>query len=274
MAAIASADFDYIRTLVCQTSGIVLDHGKEYLVESRILPLARRLQLPSIAAVVEVLRKGTDADVKKKVIEAMTTNETTFFRDVAPFDALRTGVLPRLIEARQTSRALRIWCAASSTGQEPYSLAMLLAEHFPALESWDVSIVASDLSTDVLDRARAGRYSQLEVNRGLPATFLAKYFEKHGVEWQLKEHVRKRVTFQQLNLINQWPLMLPLDIVLIRNVMIYFDVDTKRDILGRIRRLLRPDGFLFLGAAETTMTLDASFERMQYERAGCYRLAA
>jgi chemotaxis protein methyltransferase CheR len=272
--AIAAADFDYVRTLVCQSSGIVLDHGKEYLVESRLGPLARRLQLPSIAAVVEGLRKGHNAALTNSVIEAMTTNETTFFRDVAPFDALRTGVLPRLIEARQSARSLRIWCAASSTGQEPYSLAMLLAEHFPALESWDVSIMASDLSTDVLDRARTGRYSQLEVNRGLPATFLVKYFDKQGAEWQLKDYIRKRVTFQQLNLIKAWPYMPALDIVLIRNVMIYFDVETKRDILGRIRRLLRSDGFLFLGAAETTLTLDASFERMQFERAGCYRLAA
>lgn len=271
---ISSADFDFVRQVVLTNSGIVLESGKEYLVEARLAPLVRKAAQPSLEALIAGLRRGADPSLRRQVIEAMTTNETTFFRDVQPFEALRKHILPELIAARRSSRELSVWCAASSTGQEPYSLAMLLLENFPELAGWNWRIIASDLSLDVLERAREGRYNQIEINRGLPAAYLVKYFEKNGVEWQLKADVRRRVDYRQVNLVQTWPTLPMFDIVMIRNVMIYFDVDTKKSILDRIKRHLRPDGYLFLGAAETTMSLDDSFDRVQLDRAGCYRLGA
>lgn len=268
---IASVDFDLVRRTVFDNAGIVIEPGKEYLVEARLSGLVRKQGMPSLDALLQRL-KHNDPALRRDVIEAMTTNETTFFRDGAPFDLLRTEVLPRLIAARAASRQLSIWCAASSTGQEPYSLAMLLAEHFPSLAEWRIRILATDLSRDVLSRAKTGCYSQLEVNRGLPITYLVKYFEKQGIEWQLLPRIRERVEFQQMNLIQAWPLMPAFDVVFIRNVMIYFDVAAKKVILERIARLLPRDGYLFLGAAETTMNLDDRFRRAPFERAGCYQL--
>ena len=270
---IASVDFDFVRRTVFDTAGIVIEPGKEYLVESRLLGLARKQGLASLEVLLERMKRD-DGSLRRDVIEAMTTNETTFFRDGAPFDLLRTEVIPRLIAARAATRELSIWCAASSTGQEPYSLAMLLAEHFPSLGDWRVRILATDLSRDVLARAQAGCYTQLEVNRGLPITYLVKYFEKHGAEWRLVPRIRERVQFQQMNLVQAWPMMQAFDIVFIRNVMIYFDVAAKKSILERIGRLLPRDGYLFLGAAETTMNLDDRFKRAPFERGGCYQLAA
>ncbi|MGC4082689.1 MAG: protein-glutamate O-methyltransferase CheR [Vicinamibacterales bacterium] len=272
--ALTSSDFDFVRTFVAARAGIVLESGKEYLVEARLHPLAARLGFGGIGDMVATLRRTSDKELERRLIEAMTTNETTFFRDSAPFEALRLDVLPRLIDARRHTRQLTIWCAASSTGQEPYSLAMLMAEHFPALDTWNVQFIASDLSLDVLERAKAGRYSQLEVNRGLPVQYLMKYFTRHGSQWEIVPDIRRRVDFRQINLIEPWPLLPVFDLVFIRNVMIYFDVDAKRSILARIRQRLRPDGHLFLGAAETTMNIDAGFARTDHERAGCYRLAA
>ena len=272
--ALTPSDFDFVRAFVSGRAGIVLESGKEYLVESRLKPLATKLGFASIAELVAALRRTQDRNSERQPIEAMTTNETTFFRDIAPFDALRDHVLPPLIAARRPSRQLNIWCAASSTGQEPYSVAMLLAEHFPELRTWNVNFVATDLSEEVLERARAGRYSQLEVNRGLPVNYLMKYFVRQGVTWEISADIRRRVEFKQMNLIKPWPFFPQFDLVFIRNVMIYFDTDTKRAILSHIRQLLRPDGHLFLGAAETALNLDPSFVRTDYARAGCYRLAA
>jgi chemotaxis protein methyltransferase CheR len=272
--AITQAEFDFIRTLVSARAGIVLESGKEYLVEARLAPVTTRLGLPSIGDLVSRVRGEPRGGLASHVVEAMTTNETTFFRDSRPFEALRTQMLPGLIQARRTCTQLRIWCAASSTGQEPYSLAMLLAEHFPELASWEVQIIASDLSVDVLDRAKAARYTQFEVNRGLPIQYLMKYFQKQGTEWQLKRSIADRVEFKQINLIEHWPVFPPLDMVFIRNVMIYFDVETKKQILQRIRHVLRPDGSLFLGAAETTMNLGNEFTRTEHDLAGIYRVAA
>jgi chemotaxis protein methyltransferase CheR len=270
---IATVDFDLVRRTVFATAGIVIEPGKEYLVESRLGTLARKRGMPSIDVLMQALKRDDQA-LRRDVIEAMTTNETAFFRDGAPFDSLRTEVLPRLIAARAATRELSIWCAASSTGQEPYSLAMMMAEHFPVLENWRVKILATDLSRDVLVRAEAGCYSQIEVNRGLPITYLVKYFEKQGAEWQLRPRIRQRVEFRQMNLVQAWPVMPTCDVVMIRNVMIYFDVAAKKSILERIGRLLRPDGYMFLGAAETTLKLDERFKRAPFERAGCYQWAA
>jgi chemotaxis protein methyltransferase CheR len=268
---ITANEFEQIRTLVRQQAGIVLEPGKEYLVDSRLQPLARREGFGAVADLITGLKGPMGAVLSQKVVDAMTTNETTFFRDVEPFEVLRKNVFPELIEARKATRRLHIWYAASSTGQEPYSVSMLIQEHFPQLLSWDLQQIATDISPSVLARAREGKYGQVEVNRGLPAHYLVKYFNKLGNEWQLKDPIRRMVRFEELNLIRTWPTMPEIDIVMIRNVMIYFDVDAKKQILGRIKRILRPDGYMFLGGAETTMNLDDGFARQQYDRAGCYR---
>jgi len=267
-----STDFEFVSSLVLKRSAIVLEPEKKYLVESRLLPLAQREGLSSIAELVAQMRANSLNGLHQKVVEAMTTNETSFFRDLNPFEALRKVVLPDMFQRRAAERRLHIWCGASSTGQEPYSIALLLREHFARFADWKIGIVATDLSTDVLARARLGCYSQLEVNRGLPAPLLVKYFQRQGTEWRLKEEVRRQVEFRQLNLIDgAWGISAA-DIVFIRNVLIYFDVSTKKAILQRIRQVMRPDGYLFLGGAETTLNLDDSFERNCFERCTCYRL--
>ncbi len=202
----------------------------------------------------------------------MVTTESSFFRDHHPFEALRNVVLPDLINRRRPERSLNIWCAASSHGQEPYSIAILLRDHFPELAGWKVTLLASDLSREVLARAREGRYNQIEVNRGLPAALLLKHFEQHGTDWQLKLPVRHMVEFQEINLARPWPALPRMDLVLIRNVMIYFDVETKKDILARLASLLRPDGYLVLGGAETTINLNGSYRRVEPLKAGLYQI--
>jgi chemotaxis protein methyltransferase CheR len=270
--SISTADFDFIRTMVREQAAIVLETGKEYLVEARIGPLATREGLGSLHDLVELLRKGPADGLRKKVVDAMTTNETFFFRDVEPFEVMKKHIVPELMAARVGTRKLNLWCGASSTGQEPYSVAMMLWETFPQLATWEIGYLATDISLDVVEKARAGRYSQIEVNRGLPVTYLLKYFQKQGLEWEIKESIRRMVTFQEMNLIKPWPAMPSQDIVMLRNVLIYFDVETKRNILRKVRELLRPDGYLFLGGAETTLNLDEQFERVPFDRAGCYRL--
>ena len=270
--SLSTVEFDYIRTLVHDQAAIVLEPGKEYLVESRLTPFASREGYLNIGDLVANLRRGMPTTLKKKVVDAMTTNETSFFRDHEPFEVLKKAILPELIKARAATRQLNIWCAASSTGQEPYSVAMMIRENFPELATWKIFYLATDIAGAVLDRARAGRFTQLEVNRGLPVAYLMKYFDKKGTEWQLKETIRDMVQIRELNLIRPWPLLPPLDIVMIRNVLIYFDLETKRKILHQIHGLLRPDGSLFLGGAETVLNLDSRFKRMPYARSGCYCL--
>jgi chemotaxis protein methyltransferase CheR len=266
-----ASEFDYIRRLVLEQSGIVLEEDKQYLVESRLLPLAQREGFDSIASMVAWLGAKKFDGLQRKVVEAMTTNETSFFRDFHPFEALRKSVLPQLVLRRAASKELTFWSAGCSSGQEPYSLAILLQESFPSLAGWNVKIIASELSAEMLARAREGRYSQLEVNRGLPATLLIKYFRQHGSDWQIREDLRRRVEFQIVNLADAWPLLPPMDVVLMRNVLIYFGLGTKKNILGRVRQLLKADGFLFLGGAETTFNVDEAFERVQFDRTICYR---
>lgn len=270
--ALSPSECDFIRTLVRRRSGIVLEREKVYLVETRLATLARREGLASLESLLAKFHTPAANDLYDKVVEAMTTNETSFFRDSQPFEALRQVVIPELRKQRAAQRRLFIWCGAASSGQEPYSVSMLLQEHFPALADWNVRILATDLSAEMLERARRGVYSQFEVNRGLPAHLLVKYFERRGPEWRLKEAVRRPVEFRKVNLVEPWPPMAAPDVILMRNVLIYFDVETKKTILGKIRRLLPPDGYLFLGGAETTMNLDDAFERIPFERSGCYRL--
>lgn len=266
------ADFDHVRGLVRKHSAIVLEDEKAYLVESRLLNLARKEGIPTVQDLVRKLRANPNNGLHQKVIEAMTTNETSFFRDVHPFESLRKSVLPDLFQRRAADRKLSIWCGASSTGQEPYTIAIILREHFASYSGWDIKIIATDLSTEVLARCRQGCYSQLEVNRGLPAPLLLKYFQRQGTEWQLKEDVRRLVEFRQLNLLEVNFGLPPADIVFLRNVLIYFDVPTKKAILQKVRQVLRPDGYFFLGGAETTMHLDDAFERLSFDRSSCYRL--
>ncbi len=264
-------DFTLICDLVLKRAGIVLEKGKEYLVDARISMLARKLGFDSISALM-VKVKSRDEQTERSVMDAMTTNETSFFRDMHPFETLKKVVIPQLLTQRAAERKLSIWCAASSTGQEPYTIAMLLKDNFPCLASWDVTFIATDLSRDVLQKAKSGRYSQLEVNRGLPATLMVKYFKKVGLEWEIIPTVREMIDFREMNLLGPWPMLPPLDIVFIRNVLIYFNQETKVQILGRIRRLLKPDGYLFLGAAETTLNLDDQFARLPADKSGCYSL--
>lgn len=269
---ISENDFQYITKIVLEMSAIVLEAGKEYLVESRIQPLALKEGFSSIEELVKKMRQNPNNGFSSKVVEAMTTNETSFFRDIHPFETLKGAVFPALIEKRKATKELNIWCAASSSGQEPYTLAMLMRENFPELLSWKINFIASDISEEMLERCRKGIYNQLEINRGLPATMMVKYFERHGTEWQIKEEMRKLIDFRLINLSENLPFMPKIDLIMMRNVLIYFDVDMKKKILGNIRGLLKPDGYLFLGAAETTLNLDESFERMNYKQSGCYRL--
>lgn len=264
--------YQFLRELVHRRAAIVVESGKEYLFESRLVPLAKQEGFESIDALVARLRCVPESVLTTRVLDAMTTNETSFFRDIHPFETLRTELLPRLIESRRASRSLRIWCAAASTGQEPYSIALTIREHFPELASWNVSILATDLNQSVLDRAARGTYKQLEINRGMPAPMLVKHFEKDGLDWRLKPDVRALVKFQQLNLLHQWPIFGALDIVFLRNVLIYFDIATKKEILRRVRAHLGPDSALILGGAETTMNVDDAFESFRMKNSVFYRL--
>lgn len=269
---IPAADFEFISKLVRERSAIVLEPSKEYLVTSRLDPLVRDNGLKSITELVQRMRQEPYGGLHYKVVEAMTTNETSFFRDVHPFEALRKHVLPEFQKSRSSKKELTIWCAASSSGQEPYTVAMILLENFPDLVKWNLRILGTDISREMIARAREGRFSQLEVNRGLPASYLVKYFAQKGLEWQLREDVRRLVEYRELNLSDSWPVMPPCDIVMIRNVLIYFDLPDKAAILGKIRRLMKPDSYLFLGGAETTINIDDGYERMTVEKTSLYRL--
>ena len=270
--SISAHDFEFLRGYVREHSANQLEPGKEYLADCRLTPLARSLGLAEIAELIALLRAKQDEALRQRVVEAMTTNETSFFRDLQPFEALRSTIVPALIKARSSERVLNLWCAASSSGQEPYTVMMVLRENFPQLLEWRIRFLATDLSTEMLRRSREGIYSQLEVNRGLPAKLLLKYFEKRGTDWQIAKSLRDSIEFTELNLAGHWPAMPPLDIIFIRNVLIYFDLPTKRTILGRMKKLLRPDGYLFLGGAETTLNVDEGFRREAADKSFVYRL--
>jgi chemotaxis protein methyltransferase CheR len=229
MSALSAVDFDFISALAHRQAAIVLERGKEYLVEARLTPLAEREGFASLAGLIAAMRKDRiEGSLHGKAVDALTTNETYFFRDFHPFEALRRTILPELIQQREASRKITVWCAASSTGQEPYSLAMLIREHFPQLASWQIEIIATDLSPTVIRQAEAASYNQIEINRGLPAPYLIKYFTQQGSLWILKPEIRSMVQFRVLNLIQPWPILPPCDLIFIRNVMIYFDVETKK----------------------------------------------
>jgi chemotaxis protein methyltransferase CheR len=269
---LAVGDFEYVRGLVREHTGIALDDSKIYLVNARLLPVARDVGIQSVPELLRHLRSQPFGDLHSRSVEAIVTTETSFFRDFFPFEALQQEVLPELLEGRRGGlRSLTIWSAGCSSGQEPYSVAMMLSESFPELASWTVRVLASDVSHSMLERARAGRYSQVEVNRGLPASLLVKYFRQEAGTWTISDQVRRSVTFFHNNLIRDNPALPPIDILMLRNVLIYFDVGTKRMILERVRRHLRPGGLLMLGTAETTLNLDEGFERLRIGRAVFYR---
>jgi chemotaxis protein methyltransferase CheR len=268
VVTLSPADFAFVSTLVRRDASIVLEPGKEYLVESRLAPLARRLGAASVSDLIR-RAQGADPVAKAEIVDALTTNETSFFRDGEPFVALRETIVPQ-ITARPPARRLRLWSAACSSGQEAYSVAMLLDEKLTA--GWSYEIVGTDISTEMLERAKAGVFSQLEVNRGLPAASLVRYFERDGASWRVSANLRRNVTWQRLNLAAALPPLRPFDVIFLRNVLIYFDLPTKRAVLQRIASVLRPDGWLFLGSAESTIGLDDRFERVTVGRASAYRL--
>jgi chemotaxis protein methyltransferase CheR len=262
--------FTFVRELVRAESAIVLEPGKEYLVESRLVPLARTAGHLDVDAFVRELSTRRNPATLRLVVEALTTNETSWFRDSDPFTALRQSIFPTLAKTR-SHRQMRVWAAACSSGQEPYSI-LMTAQDTPELTGWKVDLLATDLSHEMLDRARNGQYSQLEVNRGLPATTLVRHFERSGLGWRISPALSSQVQFRQLNLMRPFPPMGKFDVVFLRNVLIYFDLATKRDILRRVRQVMAPDGHLFLGAAEMTMGVDDAWERVPAGRSSVYRI--
>ncbi|HEY5226049.1 MAG TPA: protein-glutamate O-methyltransferase CheR [Methylovirgula sp.] len=254
-----SSAFDVLRNFLSRASGLSLDAEKAYLAESRLQPLLQRESLANLDALVARISSGQDPDLAREVVNAMTTNETFFFRDRVPFDNFRKIVLPALLEARKEVRRIRIWCAACSTGQEPYSLAMILDEEAQKLSGWQIEILSTDLSSGVVADARSGLYSQFEVQRGLPISHLLRYFSQVGDRWQISEHLRSRIRFEEFNLLSDYGELGRFDVIFCRNVLIYFDVPTKQTVLAKMARVLAPDGYFFMGAAETVVGLTEAF---------------
>jgi chemotaxis protein methyltransferase CheR len=266
---VTPTDYEYLRKLLRDHSGLDLSADKQYLIESRLLPLSRKIGLSGISELVKKM-KGGSPSTTTQVVEAMTTNETFFFRDKLPFEHFRDAIMPEILRSRATRRSIRIWCAAGSTGQEPYSLAMCLKEMGAAIAGWRIEILASDLSQEVLEKSRAGIYSQFEVQRGLPVQMLVKYFRQTGEFWQINADVRAMVQHRQLNLLHDFSQLGVFDVIFCRNVLIYFDHDTKIDIFNRLARKIEPDGFFVLGAAETVVGITDVFKPYG-QRRGLYR---
>ncbi|MBX7078323.1 MAG: protein-glutamate O-methyltransferase CheR [Nannocystaceae bacterium] len=270
--ALDPQDFNWLCTFLRTESALVIDESKEYLVTTRLHPVLKEFGIATLTDLIGRLRQRPLGKVHQRVIEAMTTNETSFFRDVHPFDTLRDEILPELARKRGAA-PLNIWCAAASTGQEPYTIAMVLREKFPDVAA-RTKILCTDINQTVLERTKNGIYSQLEVNRGLPAPLLLKYFDRKGSEWQVKPELSRMIETRILNLAAPWVGIPPMDIVFIRNVLIYFDVETRRSIVGRIRKNMAMDGFLFVGGAETLLNIDNDLTRATAGRSTLYRRAA
>lgn len=271
-AEIQPENYRFLQDYIYRESGIVIDADKHYLLEARLAPVARKQQVETLNDLCSLLRATTaNGELRQQVVEAMTTHETLFFRDLGQYDALKSSVLPALIEQRKLTRQLSFWSAAASSGQEAYSLAMMLLEM--GLRDWRINILGTDLSEQILDRARQARFMQIEVNRGLPVSYLVKYFTRHGLDWQLKDEVRNMVKFQKFDLREGMRTLGPFDVVFCRNVLIYFDQDTKKQILEGIRGTLHRGGHLLLGGAETTLSLSDKFERVTVGQAVLYRVS-
>lgn len=270
--SLSPASFEFVRGVLRERSAHCLEDDKDYLVETRLFPVARRHGFTTVDDLVLRLRSRNDEKVLAEVVEAMTINETFFFRDEQPFEMLRQAVLPDLVQRRAAVRCLNIWSAACANGQEAYSVAILLRHYFPALVGWNIHLIASDLSRDALARARQGRYSELEISRGLSPELLELYFHKQPNGWQIRDDLRRMVDFRQINLNGPWPELPLLDLILLRNVLIYLDVPTRQQILARVRKVLQPDGYLLLGGAETTYNLDDSFTPVSFEGVSFFQL--
>lgn len=262
----SQSDYDYLCDFLKERSGLALAPDKEYLVDNRLLPVARRHGRKTVAELIQMLKGPDSGHLKVEVTEAMMNNESYFFRDRVPFDRLGDTVLPDLLRTRALRKKIRIWCAAASTGQEPYSIAMQLDQR-AELGGWRVEIVATDISGDAIERAKAGLYSQFEVQRGLPIQMLMQHFEEVAGQWRIVERLRNRVDFQTINLLTDFSRLGQFDVVFLRNVLIYFDRDTKLDVLARVRESLAPDGYLLLGAAETMVGLGDLFKMVPETRA-------
>ncbi len=265
------SNFDFYKDMLRERSGLVLTADKSYLLDSRLTPVAKKWGYDTLDALTTALRAGSEKDLEKDVIEAMTTNETSFFRDGRPFEIFRDVVMPAIAEKRAGQNTLRIWCAASSSGQEPYSLAITIMENRHLIPGLQVDILATDISDDILEIARKAEYSQFEVQRGLPVQLLMKYFEQHDDRWRLKDDIRNMVRFQNFNLLDEMTMLGMFDIIFCRNVLIYFSDETKSAILGKMARRLPRDGYLFLGGAETVIGITEDFQPLANHR-GLYIL--
>ena len=268
------SDYEFLSDFLVKASGLNLGEGKSYLLESRLLPVAQSLGLGGIEELVQAIKTMPTPELKTSIIEAMTTNETLFFRDKKPFDELATLMMPNILEAKKLQRKVRIWCAASSSGQEPYSIAMQLKESVPELSAgWQVEIVATDIDGQILAKAKQGQYTQFEVQRGLSIQMLMKYFEKNDQGWQIKPEIRNCITWKQLNLLDSFSHLGQFDVIFCRNVLIYFDTERKKEILDRMATLLPKHGYLVLGGAETVLGICDSFNRAKGFRAAVYNPA-
>ena len=266
-------DFEFICQILRERSGLVLTNDKAYLLESRLLPVARKWKLATFDDLVRTIRTRMDESVIRDVVEAMTTNESFFFRDTKPFDQFKALVLPAMLKNRAGARTIRIWSAACSSGQEPYSLAMILSEMAAQLNGWKIEIVGTDLSSEILNRAKEGMYSQFEVQRGLPITMLVKYFAQIGDRWQINAKMRGMVQYREFNLLQDPMPLGRFDVVFCRNVLIYFDQPTKTRVLNGVAKMMPEDGFLFLGGAETVLGITDKFQMVPGQR-GVYGVAA
>ncbi|ADZ69381.1 CheR family methyltransferase [Polymorphum gilvum] len=264
------SEYEFLKRFLKERSGLVLSDDKQYLVESRLVPVARKTGIDTLSALVSALQRGGNAALASNVVEAMTTNESFFFRDKTPFEHFTNTMLPAMLDKRSKTRSFKIWCAAASTGQEPYSLGICLREAGAKVAGWRVRILGTDLSTEVLEKAKAGIYSQFEVQRGLPIQMLLKYFTQQGDLWQINPDLRAMIEWRKLNLLENFSHLGEFDIVFCRNVLIYFDQQTKIDILQRIAKLMPEDGFLVLGAAETVVGLTDAFQPVPGQR-GLYQ---
>ena len=268
--SLATTDIQFLCDLVADESGNVISERQVYLLEQKLSQVAKSKGLDNVDGLVTKLRKSKDPKLCSEIAEAVTINETSFFRDSHPFESLKKAILPELMKRRGNTKSIRIWCAACSTGQEPYSIVMTCKE-LAELENWNLSILATDICEEVLDKSKQGIYSQLEVNRGLPAKKLVMNFDRKGRNWQVKSELRKKIRFQRLNLMQPLPMMGQFDIIFIRNVLIYFDKTSRQQILQKISKQLMPDGYLFIGSAETLIGLDLPYQRKEINGTICYQ---
>ena len=269
---ISQSEFQYIADLVLNETAIVLDADKQYLVEARLSLLVHETGQENMSALIAMARIPDNKLLREHIIDAMTTNETSFFRDTRPFSDLKDIIMPDLIKARSDTRQINIWCAASSSGQEPYSIAMTLHSNFKILKDWKLNITASDISSKVLTKARGGKYSQIEINRGLPKDMLSRYFTPVESDWVINDELRNMIDFRKINLINPYTGMPKFDLIFIRNVLIYFNEETKKLILNKLADLMKPDSLIILGGTETPMNITDLFERYQKAHASVYQL--